>query len=72
MADDKPAGPGPLEDAIFIVGIIVVLAVLWFYTGGAQKSDLRGIFLHPPKPVGQGGAYGPTAGSSTIQSGAHY
>jgi hypothetical protein len=72
MADDHATGPGPLEDAIFVLGIIVVLAVLWFYSGGAQKSDLKGIFIHPPAPVGQGGAYGPTVGSTTIISGAHY
>ncbi len=74
MADDHGAGggPGPLEDLIFIVGLIVVLVVLWFTYGGAKKADLRGIFIHPPAPVGQGGAYGPTIGSSTITSGAHY
>jgi hypothetical protein len=72
MADDKPKGPGPMGDAIFILGLIVVLAVLWFYSGGAKKTDLKGIFIHPPAPVGQGGAYGPTIGSSTIISGAHY
>ena len=73
MADDhKAAGPGPLEDALFILGIIAVLIVLWFYTQGHKGGDIRGIFLHPPVPVGQGGSYGPTVGSSTITSGAHY
>ncbi len=71
MAEEHK-GPGPLEDALFIIGIIVVLVVLWFYTGGAKKSDLKGIFIHPPAPVGQGGAYGPAVGSTTIQAGAHY
>lgn len=69
---DKPSGPGPLEDAIFLLGFIAVLIVLWFYTGGPSHSDLKGIFIHPPAPVGQGGAYGPTVGSTTIQAGAHY
>lgn len=73
MADDhKAAGPGPLEDALFILGLIVILVVLWFTYGGAKKSDLRGIFIHPPAPVGQGGAYGPTVGSTTLTTGAHY
>lgn len=72
MADEKPAGPGPLEDALFILGLIVVLVVFWFYYGGAKRSDLKGIFIHPPAPVGNGGAYGPTVGSTTITTGAHY
>ncbi len=69
---DAPSGPGPLEDAIFILLLIVVLVVLWFTYGGAKTSDLKGIFIHPPAPVGQGGAYGPTIGSTTIKAGAHY
>ena len=72
MADDKPKGPGPLEDLLFVLGFIVVLIVVWVYTGGPARSDLKGIFIHPPAPVGQGGAYGPTVGSTTIKAGAHY
>jgi hypothetical protein len=73
MADAKPpSGPGPLEDAIFIVGIIIVLVVLWFTYGGAKTANLRGIFIHPPAPVGTGGAYGPAAATSSITTGAHY
>ena len=71
MAEAPKAGPGPLEDALFILGVIVVLIVIWVYTGGPNKTDLRGIFLHPPKPVDQGGAYGPQIGSTTITN-AHY
>ena len=68
MADEHK-GPGPLEDLLFVVGIIVVLVVLWFATGGPSRADLRGIFLHPPAPINTGGAYGPTVGnsSSTVQ-----
>lgn len=72
MAEEHASGPGPLEDALFILGLIAVLVVLWFYYGGAKKSDLKGIFIHPPAPVGQGDAYGPTVGSTTITTGAHY
>jgi len=66
---DEPKGPGPVEDLLFIVGIIVVLVVLWFATGGPERADLRGIFLHPPVPLDTGGSYGPTIGnsSSTVQ-----
>jgi hypothetical protein len=69
MADEKPEGSGPLSDAIFILGVIVVLIVLWFAQGAHKAADLEGIFLHPPAPVGQGGSYGPTIGttSATLQ-----
>jgi hypothetical protein len=63
---EHKTGPGPVEDLLFIVGILVVLVVLWFATGGPKRADLRGIFLHPPAPIDQGGAYGPTVGSTSI------
>ena len=65
MAEEHK-GPGPVEDLLFIVGIIVVLVVLWFAMGGNKKADIRGIFLHPPAPVGTGGSYGPTIGSTSV------
>ena len=65
---DEPSGPGPLGDLFFIVGVIVVLIVLWFATGGPKRADLKGIFLHPPAPIDQGGAYGPQLGSTTISN----
>lgn len=65
-----------MADALFILGLIGVLIILWFVSGGPSRSDLKGIFLHPPKPIDQGGAYGPTPtiGSTTlqVQGGAHY
>lgn len=61
---DEPEGPGPIGDLFFIIGVIVVLALVWI-AQGAKYADLRGVFLHPPEPVGQGGAYGPQLGSST-------
>ena len=36
---DAPSGPGPLEDAIFIVGIIIVLVILWFASGGPSRAS---------------------------------
>ncbi len=69
MADEKPSGSGPLGDLAFIAGIIGVLVILWFASGARKAADVRGIFLHPPAPVGQGGSYGPTLGttSATLQ-----
>jgi len=65
MADEKPPNGGPLENLMFIAGIIGVLIILWFAQGANKAADVRGIFLHPPAPVGQGGSYGPTLGTTT-------
>ena len=54
-----------MGDAIFILGVIGVLIVLWFAQGAHKAADLTGLFLHPPAPVGQGGSYGPTIGTTT-------
>jgi hypothetical protein len=62
---DEPKGPGPVGDLFFILGLILVLVLVWFAEGGPSHADLRGIFLHPPAPVGPGGAYGPTIGNSS-------
>lgn len=65
MADEKPKGAGPMGDVIFILGVIGVLIVLWFAQGVHKAADVKGIFLHPPAPVGQGGSYGPALGTTT-------
>ncbi|HEY5383077.1 MAG TPA: hypothetical protein VIJ88_00795 [Candidatus Paceibacterota bacterium] len=66
MADEKPEGPGPVGDLIFVISIIGVLIVLWFAMGARKAADVRGLFLHPPAPVGAGGSYGPTLGTTSI------
>ena len=65
MAEEKK-GPGPIGDALFILGILLVLVVLWFASGGASRADLRGIFLHPPAPIDTGGSYGPQIGTTSL------
>jgi hypothetical protein len=47
-----------------VVGLVLLL-VLWYANGGPQKADLRGVFLQPPTPLGNGAAYGPDVASST-------
>jgi hypothetical protein len=66
MADEGGGGSGPLGDLLFIVVIIGILVVLWFAQGAHKAADLKGIFLHPPKPVGEGGAYGPQIATSSV------
>lgn len=67
MADEAPKGSGPVGDLIFIVALIAVLIVLWFSMGARSAADVKGIFLHPPAPVGPGGSYGPTLGTTSVQ-----
>ena len=62
---DEGGDKGPIDMAIFVFGVVGILIVLWFMTGGPSRADLRGIFLSPLAPVGTGDAYGPTIGSTT-------
>lgn len=59
MADEHGGGVGNAEMLIFVFGGFAVLAALWYLTGGPQKADLKGLFLSPPAPLGNGSAYGP-------------
>lgn len=61
MADEKKGG-GPAQDALFIIGLLVILIIAWFVTGGPERADLKGIFLAPPTPLGTGESYGPQVG----------
>ena len=59
---DEPTKGNPTEDALWFFGILAILIVLWYFAGGPGKSDLRGLFLAPPQPLGSGDAYGPQFG----------
>lgn len=48
-----------MTSVYILLGLFALLVFAWFYTGGPEKTDLRGIFLAPPAPVGSGEAYGP-------------
>ena len=67
MAEEKE-GPTAVHDALFFVGLLLVLVVLWYFAGGPGKADLRGLFLAPPPPVGTGDAYGPQIGTGATSS----
>ena len=60
MAEEKKeGGQTAAQAALSILGILAILVILWFANGGPERSDLRGMFLAPPAPVGPGNAYGP-------------
>lgn len=74
MADEPKADV--MGDALWFLGILAVLIVLWYFAGGPGKTDLRGLFLAPPAPLGSGDAYGPQFGTTTMedpyQDGSYY
>ena len=57
-----------MSDLMFVVVGLVILIILWYANGGPQKADLRGIFLNPPAPIGNGQSYGPQYGTSTVDT----
>ena len=42
-----------------IVFVIALLWVIWFFTGGPQRTDNDKPFIKPPYPVDTGIKYGP-------------
>jgi hypothetical protein len=63
MADDKKdagaEGHDAMKDVYFFLLCLAVLVGAWWYMGGPEKTDMRGIFLRPPAPIDTGEAYGP-------------
>ena len=61
MAEEKHDS---LEEAkkfgYFVIGLVGALLLLWYVSGGPERSDLRGIFLKALPPIGTGESYGPT------------
>ncbi len=63
MADEPHAKGNPTEDAMWFLAILAGLVILWYFAGGPGQADLRGLFLAPPEPLGNGQAYGPQLGN---------
>ncbi len=64
MADDKEKHD-VMNDVYMFLGFMAILVAVWYFAGGPGKADLKGLFLAPPAPLGNGEAYGPTLGSTT-------
>lgn len=69
MADDAPKHDA-MNDVYMFLGFMAILVALWYFAGGPGKADLKGLFLAPPAPLGNGEAYGPTLGSTTEETAA--
>lgn len=58
MAEEEKGGDA-MADALFFFGLLALLILVWFMSGGPERADLRGMFLAPPPPLDSGEAYGP-------------
>ncbi|MBI5005090.1 MAG: hypothetical protein HZC03_00550 [Candidatus Lloydbacteria bacterium] len=57
----------PLDDVKWIIGIMILLWFVWFFTGGpARQTSQGGAFIKPPSPLDSGETYGslPSVNSS--------
>ncbi|MBP9711245.1 MAG: hypothetical protein KBD50_03265 [Candidatus Pacebacteria bacterium] len=63
MAEEKKPDESGYEILWFVLGGLAVLITLWWFTGGPERADLRGLFLSPPPEAGgTGESYGPEFG----------
>jgi len=42
------------------IGFLVVLWLIWFFTGGPARSDKDKPYINPAAPISTGDTYGPT------------
>ncbi len=61
MAEDKKESPKPLvNDLGWFLGILFILWILWFMTGGVQRYDSNKPFVKPLAPNQPVETYGQT------------
>ncbi|TSC66903.1 MAG: hypothetical protein G01um101472_600 [Parcubacteria group bacterium Gr01-1014_72] len=64
MAYRDGGGANPMDDVKWIFGILIVLAVAWYATGGLESERAtKGPFMKPLAPVGTGEIYGSDIGA---------
>lgn len=50
---------GAKGDLIFVIFAILAIGLVWFFTGGPERTRTNpGAFLKPPSPIGSGEVYG--------------
>lgn len=51
-------GSNPLNDLAVFLGILILLGIIWLFTGGLERLQQgEGPFLRPPSPLGSGETY---------------
>jgi hypothetical protein len=66
MADEPKADP--MNDVYVFLGFMAILVAVWYFAGAPGKDDLKGLFISPPAPLGNGQAYGPALGGTSSTS----
>jgi hypothetical protein len=61
MADKDTGGSDGStgNDMMWFLGIVLIVWVIWFVTGGPGRYDKTKPFLKPPSPIDTGETYGP-------------
>ncbi len=60
MAEEKKDGGGGVKnDLMWFLGILFILWVLWFLSGGVSRYDSTKPFIKRPAPIDSGETYGP-------------
>ena len=69
MSDGHGGGGGSWRPLLEILGIIVGLWVLWYFTGGPQRAVQNGQlpFVNAPQPMGNGQIYDTNGNTITPQ-----
>ncbi|MFA5934120.1 MAG: hypothetical protein WC795_02785 [Candidatus Paceibacterota bacterium] len=53
-------GLDALKDLKWLIGILVILWFVWFFTGGPKRFEQNNKpFIKPPSPINSGERYGP-------------
>ena len=54
-------GKGPTWSGVLFgfIGVIIVMFVIWYYTGGPERAKVADPFLKAPAPIDTGETYGP-------------
>jgi hypothetical protein len=42
-----------------LIGVLIILWFVWFFTGGPERSQNAKPFINPPAPINNGQTYGP-------------
>lgn len=55
---EKSEGRNPMNDLVVFLGILLLLGIIWLFTGGLERlRQGEGPFLRPPSPLGTGDTY---------------
>lgn len=48
-----------MKDLWWLIAIVVVIFIIWIFTGGPERFSPNKPYVEPIAPLGTGGTYGP-------------